>query len=58
MKFKQTGELALCELVTGPDQVGGADQAETMVRVAIDTPLVASREQPRWLIFSAKGRSV
>jgi hypothetical protein len=58
MDIKQKKQLTLDGSITAAYQVGEAGQAETTMRLAIDTPLVASRERPHCFISSAKGKSV
>jgi hypothetical protein len=58
MEIKEKTQLTPGDSITAACQVYEAGQAETTMRLAIDTPLVASRERPHFVISSAKGSSV
>jgi len=58
MKIKKKIEMTLGGLITAAYQVWGAGQGEKMVRWAINSRLVTCREQPHFLISSAKGKPV
>jgi len=58
MKIKRNKELTFGDLITAAPHVWGAGRAEKMGRLAGHARLMVFREQPHFLISSAKGRSV
>jgi len=57
MKIKQKMDLTFGDLIKAAYQVWGSGRAEKMLRLAINTRLVIFREDPHFLMSSAKGRS-
>jgi hypothetical protein len=57
MRITQKRVLMFGDLIMAERRVRGAGQAEDMVRLAINTRLVAFQEPPHFSISSAKGRS-
>jgi hypothetical protein len=58
MKNKQKKDLTFGDFIVAAYQVWGADQAERMVRSAINSRLVVFRDQPHVWISSGEGRAI
>ena len=54
MTIKQKMELSFGDLIKAAYQVWGTDRAEKMLRLEINTRLVIFREDPHFLISTAK----